>query len=241
MAETERAQLPPYVPYRTFTTFLDHVRSLGVVPSHIDKSVMASMSGGTQAWLKASLRYMKLMDSDGVPAPQLEKLAFSEGDDRKAQLRNLFRSSFTFLDGNIDLQTTTPQKLRSAISDLGAQGETIEKIVAFMVAMAKDADMHVSTLLTKRTVRRATRQKPGRKEPPLNGSDALSTDDPATDDPPDRYGSMKIIALPKAGGHLTLSGSFNLFDLVGAERELVFAIIDKMNEFAAKNAAREEG
>jgi hypothetical protein len=42
------------------------------------------------------------------------------------------------------------------------------------------------------------------------------------------------IKLPKAGGSLTLSGDINLFTLAGAERDLVFALIDKMKEFEEK-------
>ena len=40
--------------------------------------------------------------------------------------------------------------------------------------------------------------------------------------------------LPNAGGHLTLSGTFNLFELTGVERALVFEVIDKMMELEEK-------
>ena len=45
---------------------------------------------------------------------------------------------------------------------------------------------------------------------------------------------MKTIALPKAGGSITLSGNINLFALTGEERTLVFALIDTMSAFEAK-------
>lgn len=166
MAETEtRPALPPYVPYRTFITFLDTVRGLGVMPSHIDKSVMSSLSGGMQSWLRASLRYMKLINAEGEPDDRLERLAFTQGDERKSQLRELFKSTYGFLNGKIDLQNTTPQKLRSAVLELGAQGETVDKILAFMVAMAKDAGVPISSLLTKRSIApRRPRVKPIRRD-----------------------------------------------------------------------------
>ena len=44
---------------------------------------------------------------------------------------------------------------------------------------------------------------------------------------------MKVIELPQAGGNLTLSGTFNPFELVGSERDLVYSIIDRMQEFEA--------
>ena len=43
--------------------------------------------------------------------------------------------------------------------------------------------------------------------------------------------SLKTVELPDVGGRLTVSGTFNFFDLSGTERELVFGIIDKMKEF----------
>ena len=46
--------------------------------------------------------------------------------------------------------------------------------------------------------------------------------------------ALRTVSLPKAKGTLTLSGSFNAFHLVGEERDLVYQIIDKMNEYEAK-------
>ena len=120
------------------------------MPSHIDKSVMASMSGGMQSWLKAGLRYMKLIDAHDAPTDRLEALVAAEGEQRRALLLDLFHQTYSFLQGKVDLKNTTPPKLREAINELGAQGETTEKIVAFLVAMGKEAGVQLSPLLTKR-------------------------------------------------------------------------------------------
>jgi hypothetical protein len=222
----ERKPLPPYPPYRTFLTFLDHLRAIGV-PSHIDKSVMTNLSGGMQGWLKSSLRYMQLIDASDVPTPKLAKLVAAEGEDRKALLNQLFKSSYSFLDGKIDLKNTTPQKLRTAIVELGAQGETVEKIMAFMIAMAKDANIPLSPLLTQRApvVRKPRTKTATTKKPELTDPHAVDEFESEPD------AAMKTITLPKANGTITLSGNINLFELVGAERDLVFALIDTMRRF----------
>jgi hypothetical protein len=227
MAEGERKPLPPYMPYKTFLTFLDHLRAIGM-PSHIDKSVMASMSGGMQNWLRSSLRYMRLVNDQDEPDPRLEKLVAAQGDERKALLADLFRSSYGFLNGKIDLRNTTPAKLRAAISELGAQGETAEKIMAFMISMAKDANIQVSTLLTKRapSVRRPRQRLATRAT--VEGEPEIDEDE---DEQPKTDSAMKTIELPKSGGKLTLSGNINIFELVDEERELVFALIDTMRKF----------
>lgn len=144
-----RVPLPPYVPYRTLSTFLDSLK-VGI-PSHIDKSVMTSFSGGIQSWLKAALRTMKLIDAEGVPQERLRKLVVAQGEDRKAILRELFNATYApILKDKVDLQTTSPQKLRTAFVAMGAQGETVEKCMAFLVAMAKDAGFALSPHLTMR-------------------------------------------------------------------------------------------
>lgn len=224
MAENERKLLPPYMPYKTFTTFLDHLRAIGM-PSHIDKSVMPSLSGGMQSWLKSTLRYMKLINGADVPSERLEKLANAQGDERKALLRQVFETSYSFLNGKIDLKNATPAKLRSAIVDEGGQGETAEKIMTFMIAMAKDTGIQMSPLLTKRapSVRRVRAKSSSRVTQDRTEEDA---EERSTTDAP-----MKTIDLPKSGGSLTLSGNINLFELVGAERELVFTLIDTMRKF----------
>jgi hypothetical protein len=224
------------MPYKTFGTFLDHLRAIGV-PSHIDKSVMTHLSGGMQSWLKAALRYMKLVNPDDIPTDQLEALVKAQGDDRKDLLRDLFNSTYTFATSKIDLKNTTPVKLRQIIIDAGAQGETVEKIIAFMIAMAKDAGVPLSPLLTKRAVgprrqkaKPATRQNRQTEEP----------EDDDTEDSTPSASAMKTIILPGAKGHLTLGGTFNIFDLAGDERDLVFSIIDKMKAFEAAHPAPDE-
>jgi hypothetical protein len=173
-----KSPLPPYVPYRTFTTFIESLK-VGI-PSHIDKSVMTSYSGGMQSWLKASLRTMKLIDGDGVPQDRLRKLVGAEGEDRKAILRELFNATYApIMKGKVDLQTTTPQKLRTAFVELGAQGETVEKCMAFLVAMGKDAGFTLSPHLTMRaSPKPRTRRSPSVKGVPaasgISGNDDTS-------------------------------------------------------------------
>jgi hypothetical protein len=229
MAEAARPPLPPYMPYKSLGTFFDHLRAIGI-PSHIDRSVMASMSGAMQSWLKATLRYLRLIDAEDVPQPRLVKLVQAQGDERKVLLLELFNESYGFLNGKIELKNTTPQKLRAAIVELGAQGETVEKIMAFMIAMAKDAGVPLSKLLTTRapSVRRP-RPKPTVSR---DTHDEPDHDDDGDENDQDAAGAaMKTITLPNSGGTLTLSGNLNLFALVGAERDLVFALIDTMRKF----------
>jgi hypothetical protein len=222
-------KLPPYVPYKTLMTFLAHLRAIGI-PSHIDKSVMSNMSGGIQSWLRAALKYMDLVTATDTPTKRLEELVMAEGEQRKALLSKLFADTYAFLDGKVDLKNTTPVKLREAVVAQGAQGETVEKIIAFMIAMAKDAGIPLSKLLTTRavSVRRPRVKTPAARSTQNDGDGGDDEDDNETDA---SSAAMKVISLPNAGGTLTLSGNINIFALMGAERDLVFALIDTMRKF----------
>jgi hypothetical protein len=163
-------RLPPYVPYRTFVTFIDSMRAV-VLPSHIDRDVMgSSMSNGTKAWLRASLRVTGLIDAEGVPQDRLRKLVPSEGEQRKALLRDLFNATYAPLfKGKVDLQTTTSSKLRAAFVELGAQQDTAEKCMAFLTALAKDAGLTLSPHLKRATPQRRSRPRVTRPPAPING------------------------------------------------------------------------
>ncbi|MBI2222471.1 MAG: DUF5343 domain-containing protein [Acidobacteria bacterium] len=229
MAESEDRVLPPYVPYRTFVNFLDSLGNV-VMPSHIDKGVMSSMSGGMQALLRSSLKSMGLIDAEGRPRERFEELVKSRGEERKAALRELFNSTYTpLLKGKIDLQTTTTPKLKQAFADLGATGETVDKCAAFLMALAKDAGFTLSPHLRRAAPRR--RARGARPSAATNSPHIAPADQDLTDtDRPPVAAMQRTITLP-SGGSLTLSGSFNLFALKGDERDLVFGIIDKMVAF----------
>ena len=239
MPETELAEasgrkspLPPYVPYRTFLNFLDSLKNV-VMPSHIDKAVIGSLSGGMQSWLKASLKSMKLVDVEARPQERLRKLVASEGEDRKVLLRELFNATYApLLKGKVDLQSTTTPNLKSAFAELGAQGETIDKQVAFLMALAKDAGLELSAHLKRSTPQR--RRPRVQRGAASNGVQSNVDDQDAHDDGGREPAAMKKIALTNAGGSLTLSGTFNPFALMGEERDLVYLIIDKMSEYETK-------
>lgn len=223
MSDT-RQPLPPYLPYKSFVTFLDHLHAIGM-PSHIDKSAMTTMSGAMQSWMRATLRYLKLVDDDDKSSERLAKLVKARGEERKPLLRDLFRSSYAFLDGKVDLKNTTPTKLREAIIAIGAQGETVEKITAFLVAFAKDTDTPISPLLTKRAPRiRKPRKSAGAKNTDTPGTNGGHDSGPGSAD-----AAIKTVTLPNAGGSITLRSDINVFSLVGKERDLVFKLIDALN------------
>ncbi|MEW5982953.1 MAG: DUF5343 domain-containing protein [Acidobacteriota bacterium] len=226
--------IPPYLPYRSFANTISGWRDK--MPARIDRSVLGSYAGAMQTWVLSALRYFGLIDANGQPTESLKRLAQADGPERQKVLVQLLRANYAFIfTAQFDLSKATPAQLQERVKATGAQGETAKKSLSFFLAMCKDAGLSLSPYLRTRQVRQP-RAGNGRKttKRPAQSSNQGGVDDGDGETDGPASAAMKTITLTKAGGSLTLSGAFNLFDLVDDERELVFTIIDKMKEFELK-------
>ena len=232
----ERQPLPPYLPYKTFVTFLDHLRAIGV-PSHIDKSVMTQMSGAVQSWLKSALRYMKLVNhgKEDVPDARLKKLATAQGAARKQPLAELFKPSYAVprRQGGPRLNTTPAEvadrHLRTLGADRGDEESEEYESPAFMVADGEGRRRVHGLLCRPERALVADRAGHGTKihtaKPTrvgLAGPGSTSLNERTT---PPLLIRTRSRCRPRSGGSITLTGDINLFELDGDERTLVFELI----------------
>jgi hypothetical protein len=230
--------VPPYVPWRTFETYIDGLKALGPqLPNVIDRDSMRTFSGATQSQILSSLRWLDAIDDGGVPKQWLKQVVHAgSAQERKHLYDQIVKSRYSFLNG-INLQGATPKQIETAFEAAGASGDTVRKSISFFIGLAKAAGVPLSPLIEK-TRRRPTNggAKP-KKRAATPVSYRVSAQPQYQADQQKPAAAMKTVALPIAKGELTLSGTFSLFDLTGDERELVFAIIDKMKAF---EAARDE-
>ena len=161
-AVTEQSRvLAPYVSYKTFRGFLDSLRQ--GIPARIDRSLMPTQSGAIQNQILAALRYLSLIDDQGMPQPTLRQLVQAEEDVRKEVLAQLLRSSYPALFASDDFLTTaTVSQFHEAFQATGAKGDTIRKNEAFFLAAASDAGIAVSPRITKAGRSRSNGSKPAR-------------------------------------------------------------------------------
>jgi len=143
----EKKSAPPYLSYKTFVNFLDKLTV--AMPSRIDSSVMNTYSGGVQVQLLATLRYLILINSGGIPTEEFTKLVASDGDERKKILKEIIVVSYPFLfkDG-ISLNKITLKHLQELFENEGASGGTVRKCVAFFIAASKNAGIELSPHVT---------------------------------------------------------------------------------------------
>ena len=115
----EPKNVPPYLPYKTFKSFLEGLRV--AMPARIDRSIMGSMSGGAQTLLIAALKYLSLTTPQDAPTEKLTRLVNSEGQEWQKVFKDILTSGYGFIfkDG-LDLMRATPRQLDEQFETTGA-------------------------------------------------------------------------------------------------------------------------
>jgi hypothetical protein len=154
--ERSRKRLPPYVSYRTFLNFAERLER--EMPARIDRSYWSDrLAGSTGTQLMGALRFLGLVDSDGVPTSQLRQLVSARGDKRAELLRQIATESYNFvLGGSFDFHIATYAQLEEVFHrNFELADDVNRKCIKFFVALASDAGIPLSSFITKR-VRRLT-------------------------------------------------------------------------------------
>ncbi len=218
----------PYVPFSTFLTALDYLKSHGT-PGKIDSSVFPTFSGGMVSHLLITLRFLRVIDHEGTPQAVLTQLI----DDkiRKEALARILPHAYAALFQRVDLAKASPSQLDEALREQNVHGATHRKAKAFLIKSAQYAGLTISKHLTKRT----------RSTGPSNGTSRKARQIPddksnllAVPKLPSEVRYSKTVKLPQAGGTLTLSGDLDPLALLGQEREFVYRLVDLIAEFERK-------
>lgn len=192
--ETKKQSTPPYVPYTTFTSFLNGLKKTGI-PSHIDRSVMGTMSGSGQSAMIATLKSLRLINAELEPTPELSSLVNGSESDSSTTLCKLVQSTYGFLfDGSIQIENTTSKKVEEKFRNIGASGSTLTKCISFFLAAAKAANIQVSPHVKAPKIQRKT----STKKKYLNKSESNDLDE-APDNAPPLHEGMEKLTVPLRG------------------------------------------
>lgn len=153
--QSDTRAIPPYVPYKTFRSFLESLRA--AMPDRIDRSLMGTMSGATQGQLISALRFLGVIAETGAPTQALKSLVTAEGQDRQEALQTVISKAYEDVFEDVNLETGTYRQLHEAFAATGAQGDTVRKCIAFWLLASRDADLSVSPHFSVRGSRAATR------------------------------------------------------------------------------------
>ena len=202
---------------KRFQSGIQSLRGHGL-PGKIDRSVWLSKSGADQAALLGAFRFLGLIDSKNEVQPTLRKLVdVSEASTAEKEVLNgILRTSYANLF-KLNLETVTPTQFAGAIGTYGPTGSTRDRAERFFVKAANYCGIKMSGRLTARKPRGTGTKTNGTK---AQRKTLRKTEDKTHTPTQDDQAAvvMKVIDLHHAGGSLTLSGTFNAFELVGDER-----------------------
>jgi hypothetical protein len=183
MADKEnRGPLPPYIPFKTFLTFIQKLKSTAV-PERIDLSVLRTYSGSTARQLIAALKFLGLIEDAGTTNEQLTKLVNAyDSPGWKDELSDLIFTKYSDIIGNLNIDIATPAQVDEKFKAKGADGQVLQKCVGFYVAALVNAGVSFSPYIMNRPRAKADRgrvkikrrengngmQDPG-EEPPSSG------------------------------------------------------------------------
>ncbi len=162
------AEKTPTVPYISFRTLLNLFEKLEPEPPpRIDKSVLSYLSGGYAIQVLAALRFLGLIDADGVPSPALQELVTIPLS-RKENIRKLWLRTYPTIFARKPERATAGQLEEAFKGDFGLEGETREKALAFFVHGAKFAEIPLSTLIENRVKRSTSTARKPKRTPALS-------------------------------------------------------------------------
>jgi hypothetical protein len=236
--------------YLSFTTFRSSVQSLRThgLPDKLDRTAWQSQSGAAQSQIISAFKFLGLIDESGNTQPVLRKLVDTAeySKEEKQVLGDILRDRYEGVFA-LNLKTATIGALAEVIGAYGATGATRDRAVRFFIKAASHCGVEMSSRLTKGLRSRSEYVTTGESE----NTTAISPAPQATrrrrrhpnTDLPDRQSgipsgkAVKTITLRNVTGELTLSGTFNPFELDGDERKLVYDIIDLMKAYEQTKTA----
>jgi hypothetical protein len=216
--------------YVSFKTFLSVIDALGQgVPKRIDRTMWRNQSGVIQSQIMMSLRFFNLVDEEDKPTPVLHRLVDAPTEKRQEQIGALLRYAYHDIIEH-DLTKMTPKMLDEMMENYHVNGDTKRKAVSFFLQAARFADLPMHPLLSgviRNSSPRPKRKKKGTYIGDLNGRAEIQL-------PTQAQGNSKIVRMA-SGGTVTLSISADPFTLSAEDREFVFALVDKLQEYEQKN------
>jgi hypothetical protein len=134
-----RLSTPPYLPYRTFTGFLDDLKETAV-PQRIDNSVMNKLSGSLKTQMRSALKFLGLIDDAGTALPPFHALVLARGTTEwQDTWTQYFFDAYSDLIGELNLDTGTLQQLKDRFKLFGVDGSVLIKSVRFYLGAIEDS------------------------------------------------------------------------------------------------------
>lgn len=173
--------LPPYMPFKTFVSFIQKLKEYEVIPQRIDPGTLKGYSGGGQKMLIVTLKSLALIDKDRMVSETLRELAKGyKTDNWKLLLKKVITDRYTTIIGSLNIADATKHQLEEKFRAVGADREVLTKCMAFYILALKETGTPVSphiTLVERRGRPREQSRKKTQKIDPMKVPNGFGTGD----------------------------------------------------------------
>ncbi|PPD57736.1 DUF5343 domain-containing protein [Dehalogenimonas etheniformans] len=182
MTTSNSKTLPPYVSYRTFWNFLDGLQA--AVPARIDRSFWGDkLSGSTGGQLIGALKYLKMIDGNGVPTLRLKQIILTKGVQRSNLLKQLTQEAYPFFLMELEPANATYAQMEEKLKEhFQIAADVGRKCIKFYIGLAQDGGISLSPFVTRKSkaFHTTTSSRKSRRNLP-RGNDTVVEQNP---DPP---------------------------------------------------------
>lgn len=230
MPHNEPESTLAYSSAATWITTLDHLHTAGI-PNLVDRNALPpTFSGSSKYEMLGTLRFFALIDKNGKPdKDRLGKL--TSPSTRKDALLSLLHDYYPTLFA-LPLETAGPTEVQRWFSD-NATPSTVGKAKAFFLALAKQTDVALHSMVAKGTraatgsVRRKRKKRVGGASSAVVGEQSTSNDVESENrySPIIENGESRSVSLRSGAGTVSLSVSVSLWDLEGDDLTFVLALM----------------
>lgn len=225
-------RLAPYLPFKTFLNSLDTFNH--GIPPKLDRGVWKSQAGLVQGLIMNTYRFFGLVDDQDNSTHELEELV-KKAETRPETLKTLILAQYGPIIDNHDLTKMTQKMLEDEFEKhFSLTGTTKQKAITFFLKAAKYADMALSPFLINQIRNTVPKKRRNNRNRNVQDDDSLEQSGGGVFVIEDSNMSTHAIDLA-SGGKMTLAITANPFKLSATDREFVFAIIDKLQEYEKEN------
>jgi len=235
-----RKKTAPYLPFRTFLSSLDTFAQ--GLPDILDRTIWRSQAGVTQGLIMNTYRFLGLVDADDAPTDALEAMV-RQTEQRPAIMRGLIEATYGHEFGQ-DFSTTTPKLLEDMfVSSYAVTGATKQKAITFFLKSARFANITLSPFLLTQIRNTAARKRrvKGKDSGAGTGRDNRGSSFETAQVVPSSSTTVTTHKIDLvSGGALTVSIAANPFKMPQSDRDFVFSLIDKLQDYENERTSSEE-
>lgn len=168
--KADRQPLPPYVSFKTVEGVIQKFKET-TVPDNVDPSVLRTYSNSVARQVISAMKYLDMINEKGKPTDRLIRLRNAyDTTDWQPTLTEVIYDAYRPLIDNLNLERATPAQLDEKFKKAGADGEVLEKCVAFYVAAMRAAGAPLSPYILNRPRKRPERRGRPKKAQTENGT-----------------------------------------------------------------------